>query len=74
MTGLYTGIARPSVRLLGIGEDPINGRYADPRAPCDFGALQAFGIELDYFGGPGACRWLPAFVLPSCFALATPSR
>ena len=53
-----------SIQLLGIGEDPIHGRYADPGAPCDLGALQAFSIELDYLGGLGACRGLPALVFP----------
>ena len=59
---------------LGIGEDAIHGRYANPGAPCDFGALQAFSIELDYFGGLGACRGFRPLYFPSCFALATPSR
>jgi hypothetical protein len=51
-------------------------RRADPGAPGDFSPLQAFGIELDHFGGIGACRALPASVVSVLlrlgYALALP--
>ena len=39
---------------LGIGQDTIHRRYADPGASSDLVALQAFGIEPDHLGRPGA--------------------
>ena len=41
--------------LFGIEEDPIHRRYADPGAPGDLGALQAFSIERSRCAGAETC-------------------
>jgi hypothetical protein len=48
--------------FLCICQQPIDRRYADPDAPGDLAALQAFSIEPDNLGGLGV-QWAGLVVL-----------
>jgi hypothetical protein len=54
---------------LGLGQNPINRRYADPHAPGDLGTLQSLGFEFDLLSSFGTCRGFPAFVFAVSFCL-----